>query len=54
MPAQDRAGTPVLRVNPISVLLRGVTRRIMDFNTGKQNNPVELPPNRGGYIPLLS
>jgi len=23
----------------------GVTRKIMEFNTGKQNNPIELPPN---------
>jgi len=22
----------------------GVSRKIMEFNTGKQNNPVELPP----------
>jgi hypothetical protein len=39
-------GAPVLRVNPISALLPGVTRKIMDFNTGKQNNnQIELPPN---------
>src|SRR6266576_4990 len=36
---------PVLRVNPISAILPGVSRNIMEFNTGKQNNPVELPPN---------
>ncbi|HMH61897.1 MAG TPA: DUF3971 domain-containing protein, partial [Bradyrhizobium sp.] len=36
---------PVLRVNPISAILPGVSRKIMEFNTGKQNNPVELPPN---------
>lgn len=37
---------PVLRVNPISAIFPGVTRKIMEFNTGKQNNnPVELPPN---------
>ncbi|HMI15048.1 MAG TPA: DUF3971 domain-containing protein, partial [Bradyrhizobium sp.] len=35
---------PVLRVNPISAILPGVSRKIMEFNTGKQNNPVELPP----------
>src|SRR5579871_6275979 len=35
-------GQPVLRVNPISALLPGVTRKIMDFNTGKQNNPVDF------------
>jgi uncharacterized protein DUF3971 len=38
-------GAPVLRVNPISAILPGVTRKIMDFNTGKQNNPIEFPPN---------
>jgi len=36
---------PVLRVNPISAILPGVSRKIMEFNTGKQNNPIELPPN---------
>jgi len=38
-------GTPVLRVNPISAIFPGVTRKIMEFNTGTQNNPIELPPN---------
>jgi len=39
-------GAPVLRVNPISAILPGVTRKIMDFNTGKQNNnQIDLPPN---------
>jgi hypothetical protein len=37
--------SPVLRVNPISAILPGVTRKIMDFNTGKQGNPIELPAN---------
>jgi hypothetical protein len=36
---------PVLRVNPISAIFPGVTRKIMEFNTGKQNTPIELPPN---------
>lgn len=36
---------PLLRVNPISAIFPGVTRKIMEFNTGKQNNPVEFPPN---------
>jgi hypothetical protein len=36
---------PVLRVNPISAILPGVSRKIMEFNTGKQNTPIELPPN---------
>ena len=31
-------GAPVLRVNPISAIFPGVTRKIMEFNTGKQNN----------------
>jgi hypothetical protein len=34
---------PTLRVNPLSPLFPGVSRKIMDFNTGKQNNSVELP-----------
>jgi hypothetical protein len=38
-------GQPVLRVNPISAMAPGVLRKIFEFNTGKQNNPVELPPN---------
>ena len=39
-------GQPVVRVNPISAMLPGVTRKIMEFNTGKQNNtPGEAPPN---------
>jgi len=36
---------PVLRVNPISAVLPGVLRKIMDFNTGKPANSVEFPPN---------
>jgi hypothetical protein len=39
-------GQPVLRVNPISAIFPGVTRKIMEFNTGKPNNsPIELPQN---------
>ena len=38
-------GAPLLRVNPISALLPGVTRKIMEFNTGKQNNPMDFPAN---------
>jgi hypothetical protein len=38
-------GAPVLRINPISAILPGVTRKIMEFNTGKQVNPIELPSN---------
>ena len=36
-------GQPVLRVNPISAMAPGGLRKIFEFNTGKQNNPVELP-----------
>jgi Protein of unknown function len=39
------ADKPVLRVNPISAILPGVYRKIMDFKTGKQNNPIDFPPN---------
>ena len=39
-------GQPVLRVNPISAIFPGVTRKIMEFNTGKPNNsPIEFPQN---------
>jgi hypothetical protein len=34
---------PTLRVNPISAIFPGISRKIMEFNTGKQNNSVELP-----------
>jgi Protein of unknown function len=36
---------PVLRVNPISAMAPGVLRKIFEFGTGKQNSPVEFPPN---------
>jgi hypothetical protein len=36
---------PTLRVNPISAIFPGVARKIWDFNTGKQNAPVEFPSN---------
>ena len=36
---------PVLRVNPISAMAPGVLRKIFEFNTGKQNNPIEFPQN---------
>jgi hypothetical protein len=36
-------GQPVLRVNPISAILPGVTRKIMEFPTGKQSNSIDLP-----------
>jgi Protein of unknown function len=38
-------GQPVLRVNPISAMAPGVLRKIFEFGTGKQNSPVEFPPN---------
>jgi hypothetical protein len=38
-------GKPVLRVNPISAMAPGVLRKIFEFGTGKQNNPIEFPPN---------
>ena len=38
-------GQPVLRVNPISAMAPGVLRKIFEFGTGKQNGPVEFPPN---------
>jgi hypothetical protein len=38
-------GQPVLRINPISAMAPGVLRKIFEFNTGKQNNPAEFPPN---------
>jgi len=36
-------GAPVLRVNPLSAIAPGITRKIFDFSTGKQNNAVEFP-----------
>jgi hypothetical protein len=38
-------GAPVVRVNPISMMAPGVLRKIFEFNTGKQNNQIELPAN---------
>ncbi|HZC97333.1 MAG TPA: DUF3971 domain-containing protein, partial [Bradyrhizobium sp.] len=38
-------GQPVLRVNPISAVMPGLLRKIFEFNTGKQNNPIDLPAN---------
>jgi hypothetical protein len=35
-------GAPVLRVNPISAMAPGVLRKIFEFNTGKQYNPIEF------------
>jgi hypothetical protein len=33
---------PQVRVNPISAMAPGLLRKIFEFNTGKQNNPVDL------------
>jgi hypothetical protein len=41
----DAAVLRVLRVNPISAIFPGVTRKIMEFNTGKQKNAIEFPNN---------
>jgi hypothetical protein len=38
-------GQPVMNLNPISAMAPGVLRKIFEFNTGKQNNQIELPPN---------
>lgn len=44
---------PVMRVNPISAIFPGVTRKIMEFNTGKQNSPFDeqLPSSQSGDSP---
>lgn len=36
-------GAPVLRVNPISALAPGLTRKIFEFGTGRQNGPPDFP-----------
>jgi len=38
-------GAPVLNVNPISAMAPGLLRKIFEFNPGRQNTPVEFPPN---------
>ncbi|MDP3692216.1 DUF3971 domain-containing protein [Bradyrhizobium sp.] len=38
-------GAPVLRINPISAMAPGVLRKIFEFGTGKENRPIEFPPN---------
>jgi len=47
---------PVMRVNPISAMFPGVTRKIMEFNTGKQNTPFDdqLPSSQSGDSPTGS
>lgn len=37
-------GAPVLRVNPISAIMPGVTRKIFDFGTGRQTIPQDFGP----------
>lgn len=40
---------PVMRVNPISAMAPGLFRKIFEFNTGKQNSPMdELPSQQPG------
>jgi hypothetical protein len=40
---------PVMRVNPISAMAPGLFRKIFEFNTGKQNSPIdELPSAQSG------
>jgi hypothetical protein len=36
-------GQPQVRVNPLSAILPGVMRKVMDFPASKQNNSVEFP-----------
>jgi hypothetical protein len=36
---------PTLRINPLSMVFPGVTRKIWEFNTGRQNNSAEFPNN---------
>ena len=36
-------GAPVLRVNPISLMAPGVTRKIFEFGSNRPNNAPELP-----------
>jgi uncharacterized protein DUF3971 len=45
---------PVMRVNPISAMAPGLFRKIFEFNTGKQNNPFELPAQQSGDSPAAS
>ncbi|HEY0236597.1 MAG TPA: AsmA-like C-terminal region-containing protein, partial [Afipia sp.] len=37
-------GSPVLRVNPISAIMPGMTRKIFEFGTGRQTNPQDFGP----------
>jgi hypothetical protein len=40
---------PDVRVNPLSAMMPGLTRKIMEFQTGKQYGPVDFPsPNNNG------
>ena len=46
---------PVMRVNPISAMAPGLFRKIFEFNTGKQNIPIdELPSAQSGDSPTGS
>ncbi|WGD56658.1 DUF3971 domain-containing protein [Bradyrhizobium sp. CB1650] len=37
---------PVMRVNPISAMAPGLFRKIFEFNTGKQNSPIDELPSQ--------
>jgi uncharacterized protein DUF3971 len=44
-------GTPAapnMRVNPISAMMPGMFRKIFEFNTGKQNSPIDELPTQSG------
>jgi hypothetical protein len=36
---------PTLNINPVSMIFPGISRKIMEFNTGKQGGPGEFPAN---------
>lgn len=43
---------PSMRVNPISAMMPGMFRKIFEFNTGKQNSPIdELPSSQSSDSP---
>jgi Protein of unknown function len=39
---------PSMRVNPISAMMPGMFRKIFEFNTGKQNSPIDELPTQSG------
>ncbi|WP_027553646.1 DUF3971 domain-containing protein [Bradyrhizobium sp. Cp5.3] len=42
---------PVMRVNPISAMAPGLFRKIFEFNTGKQNSPIDELPSQQSNDP---